>query len=124
MGDKIFECEECLYTTCNGSNLIKHMDKHNKITDRKLKKHSKEIHGETTVFKCDFCPYAAARKPHLKRHIKAVHDKIRDNMCGDCGFSTTRKDKLKKHMESVHKIVVQKGLNVNFVIQSLHENTP
>ena len=55
-------------------------------------------------YKCDDCPFTAAKKITLKQHLEAAHGIKRPYACELCDYATDKKDDLKKH-GTVHQTV-------------------
>ena len=82
---KIYNCEECDYTT---------------RSERDLKAH-KKVHQQI-LHQCLFCPYTTSKNSHLKRHILNVHSDSEKFCCDECDKQYSRESSLQYHKESKH----------------------
>ena len=69
-----------------------------------LRKHKTNVHGppgETTLYKCDQCPYLANQLISVRTHKQIKHENLRYR-CDQCDNSFTTKNNLLKHIKSKH----------------------
>ena len=81
-------CDECDWSTFEGS---------------RLKKHKSTMHVAKN-FKCDKCPLAFKNVATLRNHVKVVHDKILPYQCSVCAKQFQQKHRLEAHYMNEHNI--------------------
>ena len=86
MGEKIFKCDKCPYTSYLNST---------------LKAHIKGVHDKIKNHVCGECGYACSHKSNLNKHRNYCTGQY---VCGECGYATSRMDSLKKHRDSAHNM--------------------
>ena len=81
-------CDECDWSTFEGS---------------RLKKHKTTMHVDKK-FKCDKCPIAFKNIATLRNHVKVVHEKILPYECSECKKKFQQKHRLEMHYMNEHNI--------------------
>ena len=81
-----------------------------------LKKHLKEIHGQTNIdnieyYECETCGKTFSLKRNLKRHINIVHEGSKIYNCNVCGKDFGYLQCLRRHLKVVHRCFSLKSIN-------------
>lgn len=86
-------CPICKKTFPRGTNLRRHMVKHNK-DEKKLQ--------------CEYCEYKTNRTDDLKKHVTRRHSEEKTLQCPSCSYTTATKTDLQRHESTKHKKSRQK----------------
>ena len=101
---RLFNCDQCGFSTANEVNLRNHMN----------------AHGSIKTNKCEYCDFATSYKSNLSHH-RRVHQKDNLYSCPynpDCEFKNARFSRMERHMSQKH---INEGISVKNSSTSVHE---
>ena len=71
-------------------------------SQRNITSHTRNIHKDINMTKCDICGKILSSRSHLEDHIMTVHKKIK-HPCNICGNQLATNSGLIAHKQSMHK---------------------